>query len=338
MAEGFGQTAAIHGRIDTVTRQEVRGWALSRAEPGRRLAVELVCAGRVVSLAPVNQMRQDLAALGAGRIDLGFTLRIPANTPVDFELLQVRIVGSGEELALTAAHGALEGVVDHAYELRVAGWAWRIGAPEERVTVTISYKGDPVANVTADLLRHDLVEAGVGDGRHAFVVDLQHLPGGHAFDMDHVDVRFEQNGHPLHDLRHLQEVSTPKPPAPIAQPSAPSVRPPAVPAPPPVQAPRPIAAPARAIQPPPPPAAIMRPQVVPVRALQTPAPTVTPPVPPAPQPAPVEAAPPPPTPVIQPPLPNPTPAPAPEQPAPPALSREVAEALLGSINFGEDEV
>lgn len=328
MAEEAGRAAAVTGHIDKVSRDAVRGWAIDRARPGRRLAVELVVGGRVVSLAPVNQARQDLATLGAGRIDLGFTLPVPAGTTIDFDQLQVRMVGSGEALTMPIASAALEGVVDHAEGMRVSGWAWRVGFPEERVQVTISHKGDPVANVVADLMRHDLVAAGIGDGRHAFVVDLHQLPGGHAFVMADIDVRFEQNGHPLHDVRQQNRTSSVLPPTRAPARTAPL--PPRQPAPAARPAPVTQAAPPVQVIVPPSPAAELQAVEAPKRAPEPArAEAVVPALQPAESESPVLAAPPA---VAE----APAPAPPPPQPAP-AISKELAEALLGSINFSEDD-
>ena len=55
---------------------------------------------------------------------------------------------------------------------RIVGWAFAPDAPETRVAVELQLDGRAVAHATADQLRSDLVQNGVGDGHHAFSIDV----------------------------------------------------------------------------------------------------------------------------------------------------------------------
>lgn len=60
------------------------------------------------------------------------------------------------------------GFLDGVSEGRVLGWAWDPAAPESRQRVALTIDGQSISDVTADLARPDLRDAGVGDGAHAF--------------------------------------------------------------------------------------------------------------------------------------------------------------------------
>lgn len=67
----------------------------------------------------------------------------------------------------------VQGLVDKALPDRLYGWAWNASSPGERVAVELRLSDALVARTTADLARHDLEKAGVGDGCHAFELPLE---------------------------------------------------------------------------------------------------------------------------------------------------------------------
>lgn len=72
-----------------------------------------------------------------------------------------------------AALPEVQGLVDRALPDRLYGWAWNASNPGERVAVELRLGDALVARTTADLARHDLEKAGVGDGCHAFELPLE---------------------------------------------------------------------------------------------------------------------------------------------------------------------
>ena len=72
-----------------------------------------------------------------------------------------------------AATSPLRGRIDAIDGTRVYGWAWHPEAPRDRVSVRIFDGDEQVAVVVADKPRIDLRRNGVGDGAHAFDVELQ---------------------------------------------------------------------------------------------------------------------------------------------------------------------
>jgi len=71
----------------------------------------------------------------------------------------------------TPWRGLLEGVTRD----WVSGWAQDEANPESRLVLRISANGVPLGEAVADQYRPDLESAGIGDGRHAFAMNV---PGG----------------------------------------------------------------------------------------------------------------------------------------------------------------
>ena len=64
-------------------------------------------------------------------------------------------------------HGSL-GVTD---TTRIVGWAWDKNRPDAPVSVDIYDGNTLLTTVTADQFRKDLVDAGIGNGKHGFVLE-----------------------------------------------------------------------------------------------------------------------------------------------------------------------
>ena len=67
---------------------------------------------------------------------------------------------------------SVAGYVEAVTADRLLGWAWSPSNPEERVAVEVLLGEDVVARAIADRLRSDLASAGIGDGQHAFDIEL----------------------------------------------------------------------------------------------------------------------------------------------------------------------
>lgn len=66
----------------------------------------------------------------------------------------------------------IQGRLDAIEGRRVFGWVWDRSRPNERLLIRILLEGRMVASATADMPRVDLRRAGIGDGGHAFEVEL----------------------------------------------------------------------------------------------------------------------------------------------------------------------
>jgi hypothetical protein len=72
----------------------------------------------------------------------------------------------------------LRGRIDAIEGRRVYGWAWHPGRPTERVSVRILDGDEELAVIVAGKPRIDLRRNGVGDGAHAFDVELERPVAG----------------------------------------------------------------------------------------------------------------------------------------------------------------
>jgi hypothetical protein len=66
----------------------------------------------------------------------------------------------------------MNGRVDALDGNRLHGWLWDEARPEERLVVRLVLDGKAVAETVADQSRVDLRRNGIGDGRHAFSIEL----------------------------------------------------------------------------------------------------------------------------------------------------------------------
>lgn len=66
----------------------------------------------------------------------------------------------------------IQGRLDAIEGRRVFGWVWDRSRPNERLLIRVLLEGRMVATGTADMPRVDLRRAGIGDGGHAFEVEL----------------------------------------------------------------------------------------------------------------------------------------------------------------------
>jgi hypothetical protein len=191
----------LRGNVEVLTRSEIRGWAVDVDQPAAPVTVELVVNGRVVATARADEPRPDLALLGLGQGFFGFVLAVPAGTPLDLNLAQVRVAGIGTQLTGLREAARYEGVLEQISGTLITGWAWHSWLPLERVTVLVRDSQRIIGSVTADRARPDLLNVNMGDGRYGFEFELRVLPDWHRIDTSALLCTFEPTGDPLHDMR-----------------------------------------------------------------------------------------------------------------------------------------
>jgi hypothetical protein len=123
----------IEGFVDGCVAGEIRGWALDRHQPGRRVHVLAIIDGRVVAEALADISRADLVQDGRGDGRHAFRLRLPAAL-LDGETrrVQVRAVAGGAPVRLLRGEieiGSPDGAEILARNAR--GGAAPAGAPED---------------------------------------------------------------------------------------------------------------------------------------------------------------------------------------------------------------
>jgi len=77
----------------------------------------------------------------------------------------------------------LQGRVDAVEGRRLYGWVWNRARPTERLLIRITLNGASIASTTADMPRVDLRRNGIGDGGHAFEVELPDSVGQDTADL-----------------------------------------------------------------------------------------------------------------------------------------------------------
>ncbi len=76
-----------------------------------------------------------------------------------------------QDLAASSGH-LLQGYIDEASSSRITGWVWNPQQPDSPITLDLADGDTRLARVMANQYRSDLRQAGIGDGRHAFLVPL----------------------------------------------------------------------------------------------------------------------------------------------------------------------
>src|SRR5580658_6815068 len=67
---------------------------------------------------------------------------------------------------------AVTGFLEHADSKHVRGWAYDSSSPSSRLEVSVRIGEEFYASGFADIARHDLLLAGIGDGMHGFAIDV----------------------------------------------------------------------------------------------------------------------------------------------------------------------
>lgn len=200
---------AILGFVERVNREKITGWVFDQKKPDRRHVVELYVERRLVASAPATIERSRGGRRAAHKeTGFGFELAVPFGTPLDFEQMEVRVIGADIMLPVKDGAARLEGVLDFVAGTTIGGWAWHTGRPAERVSVIARRQGKILGRTAADGFRQDLLEAGVGDGVHGFMLDLGLVMNIAPSELDDVEAVFEATGDPLFNLvRHGSSIS-----------------------------------------------------------------------------------------------------------------------------------
>ena len=102
--------------------------------------------------------------------DLGAALPSPVMLSSAAAPLVAGAVGSEAELAGTAIEGKLRGNLDYADWSGIKGWIWDPTEPEKPIALELLDGDTLLAIVLASEYRPDLLDAGIGDGRHGFTI------------------------------------------------------------------------------------------------------------------------------------------------------------------------
>ncbi|RDI58815.1 hypothetical protein [Microvirga subterranea] len=87
---------------------------------------------------------------------------------------QKNALAVADQPAASQIHGRLDAIEGR----RLFGWVWDSARPTERLLIRILLEGRMICSATADLPRVDLRRNGIGDGGHAFEVELPEAVAG----------------------------------------------------------------------------------------------------------------------------------------------------------------
>ena len=184
----------LRGQLDRANRELIEGWAQDTDDPDAPVPLSITIDGGHVATVLADAYRPDLEKAGIASGRHSFSFRLGHLLPAARSTLRIHRASNGPELhgspaALEAAgqldpvvmparalpRDALDGGLDIVSRSLVAGWARMPDHPGAPVSLLVSVNGNQVARVLANFHRADLEQAGFGDGRHAFAVQLRNM-------------------------------------------------------------------------------------------------------------------------------------------------------------------
>ncbi len=171
----------IVGYIENYIDSTLIGWAYSPDHPGSRLILQVECDGVPVAVGLANLDRQDVAAAGHPDGLCGFRIRVqlPPGQELTVREASTGAVAFNHTIRATGAEQSdnglgvslpdiVQGNVDNVLGAVIRGWCWHPRDPDIHVRVEALVDGKVVASTIADQMRGDLINAGIGNGDHAF--------------------------------------------------------------------------------------------------------------------------------------------------------------------------
>jgi tetratricopeptide (TPR) repeat protein len=171
---------ALRGRLDGVLDGMLRGWLWDPDRPSEPLLGEIQLDGRPMARFRADQPRADLEAIGFGTGGAGFELPLPAGAQ-DGQPHELCLIAEDQWLSITADRltlviprrlHMLRGRIERVAAGQCRGWVWDPMRPNEPVWLDILEDGQLVGRHLAEQPRADLRQAGIGQGRHGFSINL----------------------------------------------------------------------------------------------------------------------------------------------------------------------
>lgn len=181
----------IIGYLEAYVSHVLIGWAYCPLEPTRRLLLRVDVNGEPIAAGLANLDRQDVAAAGHGDGRCGFRIAVQLPAGASMRIVDSQsgqVIFTEENVAATADGVADEdrpgessvnsgislarGHVDTVSGSRIVGWCWHPMDPSRHVQIAALVDGAVVARGTADEVRGDLLNAGIGEGDHAFSLNM----------------------------------------------------------------------------------------------------------------------------------------------------------------------
>ena len=165
----------LRGFLDTANRDGLTGWARDPAAPSERITLRILVNGIEVGDLRADEMRPDLVRAGEGDGAHAFRFAFPTPLPSERRHVIEAVGPDGSRLSgppkIIEPAAPMRGTLDRAGRDRIAGWAWAPGS-HTPVALVVTDNGVPLIRLVANRHRADLVQAGIGSGRHGFDVAI----------------------------------------------------------------------------------------------------------------------------------------------------------------------
>jgi GT2 family glycosyltransferase/glycosyltransferase involved in cell wall biosynthesis len=198
----------LHGFIEEVQATVIKGWVWDPQTPSQRIRLELIEGETRLATVVASEDRPGLILSGIGDGQHGFSITLDPEllsagthilylrsadtgvavpgSPIVFEgaaepgdladaapdqprLPQIDLA-AGTEPADVLIEGSLRSNIDYADWGGIKGWIWDPSDPDRAVALELLDGDSVLATVWANENRPDLIEAGIGDGRHGFTI------------------------------------------------------------------------------------------------------------------------------------------------------------------------
>lgn len=181
---------ALQGNIDRTTWPVIQGWVWDPESPGKRIQLELVEGGTTLATAIASNRRPDIVERGIGDGQYGFSINLGDGLlSKDRHVLHLRCAESGAVLpgspiiieprapaidrqSATRDKIEFQGHIDCIdTEWRLCGWAYDPSGGEP-LKVELVENETVIASAQATEFRQDILDAGLGEGKCAFYIQI----------------------------------------------------------------------------------------------------------------------------------------------------------------------
>jgi GT2 family glycosyltransferase len=175
----------VVGFLDRIDEAGLGGWAVDFARPAAGLQIRVLIDDVLVELVRCDLQRDDAKLLNLQVSRIGFYYNIPARYHDGLRHVLRFATLDGRPLEMSSRQGTtaqvqfclakpvrIEGMVDGVSDGLIQGWALRVDERAKRKTggarVLVTLRGEPVAELVADLYRADVASATNGEANCGF--------------------------------------------------------------------------------------------------------------------------------------------------------------------------
>jgi len=162
------------GSFDAIDCNQLAGWAWDPTRPNTPINVDVYDGSTKIATFLANAFRADVRATGAGNGDHAFFIPTPAALKTGAAHgVTVKIGGTATVLgtrSVTCAAPSFVGFFDSANCNQLAGWAADGSQLNSPIDVDVDDGSTLIATVLANVFRQDLLNAGLGNGVHGYVI------------------------------------------------------------------------------------------------------------------------------------------------------------------------